>query len=665
MKPSALLGRFLFCGLTLSALVSHGQNNFTLSDWNKIVALHSPQLSSNGKEALFIAGRRNMEKNQVESELMLINTETKATRVLVRERRGLGIPQWSPSSESISFLASTEQGRQIFFMSAKVGEAQQLTRVNGYIKTYAWSPDASRIAFILATAIKNKNANPFNDSFEVGNHDFLKQQPTSLNTLWVHDLKSGQSTQVLPDSISVSTELSTSSLSWAADSKKLIITVFPSSNSGDSDLGKLHYVNIENHSLQPVTSNKIFEGDGYFSTDSRQVAFVYPRDGVAANQNELHLISENSSPINVSKEVDADIQDFSWLSKGELLFRADQINKSVIWLRSSVGKISKLETGPVTFIQSFSASENGSMLLIGTERSRPNEVYFKSTPTAQPVRLTGFNDELASRKMGKVETISWQSSDGLQPNGIITYPPSFNPLNKYPLALYIHGGPTAANAETFGAQAQTMAAQGWIVFQPNYRGSNNLGNRFQSAIANDPSEGPGHDVMTGVEKLLRETYVDSKRVAVSGWSYGGWMTSWLIGRYPEIWIAAVAGAAPVDYTDMYSLSDLNRMRRHAITDSPYKGDNYLTAIKNSPISNFSKIRTPTLIMSDTDDSRVTVTGSYKLFGALRDNNVPVKFIAYPTGGHFPSDPVRYADVYQRWIEWLKIYLDDKQPVGAR
>ena len=135
------------------------------------------------------------------------------------------------------------------------------------------------------------------------------------------------------------------------------------------------------------------------------------------------------------------------------------------------------------------------------------------------------------------------------------------------------------------------------------------------------------------------------------------MTAWLIGRYPDVWKAAVAGAAPVDYTDMTSLSRMNMTLRHAITNSPWVGDNYQIHYDMSPLKNLSKIKTPTLIMSKVEDQVVTVTGSYKLYHALIANNIPVKFIAYPGGGHSPSDPVNRKDVFDRWVAWLKIYLD--------
>ncbi len=133
----------------------------------------------------------------------------------------------------------------------------------------------------------------------------------------------------------------------------------------------------------------------------------------------------------------------------------------------------------------------------------------------------------------------------------------------------------------------------------------------------------------------------------------------LIGRYPDEWMVAVAVAAPVDLTDMYSLNDLNRMRRKSIKRSPYVGDILKWSIDNSPITHFSKIIVPTLIMSKIGDTRVTITGSYKLYEALRDKNVPVEFIGYPGPGHFPSDPVRSKDVWDRWIAWIEKHIEEK------
>src|ERR1039458_10128537 len=192
--------------------------------------------------------------------------------------------------------------------------------------------------------------------------------------------------------------------------------------------------------------------------------------------------------------------------------------------------------------------------------------------------------------------------------------------------LYIHGGPRSASKQAFSSRAQLLAAQGWIVFEPNYRGSDNLGNAFQAGIWNDAGAGPGRDVMAGVAALERRGFVDAAKMGVSGWSYGGYMTTWLLGNYPEKWKAAVAGAAVTDWLDQYNYGDANVRRSAAFGGSPYTDAKRMQAYREqSPIYYASKIQAPTLILSDTGDFRVPITQSFQLYHALVDNGVPAQF----------------------------------------
>jgi dipeptidyl aminopeptidase/acylaminoacyl peptidase len=192
------------------------------------------------------------------------------------------------------------------------------------------------------------------------------------------------------------------------------------------------------------------------------------------------------------------------------------------------------------------------------------------------------------------------------------------------------------------------------VFQPNYRGSDNAENAFTRAILDDSGAGPGRDVMAGLEALKKRGFVDESRIGVGGWSYGGYMTTWMIGHYP-IFKAAVSGAAVNNLVDQYVLGDGGPGRR-LTWGSPYAPNNIRKYIDQSPISSAASIKTPTLIMSDTGDVRVPVVQSYQLFRALRDNNVPVKFIAYPVPGHSPEDPLRQLDIEKRYVQWFGEYL---------
>jgi dipeptidyl aminopeptidase/acylaminoacyl peptidase len=162
--------------------------------------------------------------------------------------------------------------------------------------------------------------------------------------------------------------------------------------------------------------------------------------------------------------------------------------------------------------------------------------------------------------------------------------------------------------------------------------------------------------MEGVKKLKVSGMIDTTRLAVTGWSYGGYMTAWLAGNYPKVWKAAVAGAAVTDLVDQYNLSDGNVARGRSL-GSPYTG-NMQAYVDQSPITYAHQIKAPTLILANTEDPRVTVTQSYKLYHALKDNGTTTRFIAWPIPLHGASDPIRQKEVSRYWMGWVDQYLMD-------
>ncbi|MEP5611450.1 MAG: S9 family peptidase [Cyclobacteriaceae bacterium] len=642
--------------ILVSLQVNAQTNTFKLEDLNRLTSLSSLSISLDGDLVIFMTSNRNMETNRFDRALMLMDIQTKKQTKVGDQLKGVSSPTWTTDGKGISFLATGEKGRQLHVWNVKSGESKIILDEQPSIVRYAWSPDGKQLAYFVKESKENEGGNKFNDSFEVGSNDFLVTATTPKTSVWLVDGDGKNSKKITPDDFTVATGLSTSSISWSPDNKKIAFTRYPSANSGDSDLGRNFIYDLDSKELKQLTNNTQRESSPVFNADGRSVVYRYPRKGFPSNMSDLHQVSIETGDIkNISQSLNKPSSGITWLKDGSTLVRAiDKWGNMIYKLED--GKNTKINIGDLASVSSFSVSKDGKMVLTAVKKDYPVEIYYKADFNADPIPLTEFNSFVKNLNLGQQEGLEWASNKGLTPNGIITYPPDFDPKKKYPLVLQIHGGPSASSLLGFSPITQAMAAKGWIVFQPNYRGSTNMGNEFQSAISKDPSEGPGHDVITGVNVLKEKPYVDENKIAVSGWSYGGWMTSWLIGRYPDVWTAAVAGAAPVDFTDMYSLNDLNRMRRHAIVESPYVDDNLKWAYANSPISNFSKLKTPTLIMSKTGDYRVTITGSYKLYGALRDNDVPVEFIAYPGPGHFPRDPVRSLDVYTRWIGWLDKYL---------
>jgi dipeptidyl aminopeptidase/acylaminoacyl peptidase len=296
-------------------------------------------------------------------------------------------------------------------------------------------------------------------------------------------------------------------------------------------------------------------------------------------------------------------------------------------------------------------ARDGTIAFVGTEPQRPPELFVLRPGASVPERLTDLHAEVAALSLGRVEGMAWRGESGLPLSGVLTFPPGFDATRKYPLLLNIHGGPWGSSRETFSARSQLFAGKGWIVFEPNYRGSDNMGNALYAAVYRDHGAGPGRDVMEGVARLKQRPYVDSTRIGVSGWSYGGYMTTWLIGHY-QGWKAAMAGAAVIDLVDDYNLNDLSLFMRAYGDTLSFPGDLALMK-EQSPMTYVDDMKTPLLLLSDTGDVRVPVTQSYKLYNALRERGRDVRMVLWPVAGHFPADPYRARDIDRRWAEFFE------------
>jgi dipeptidyl aminopeptidase/acylaminoacyl peptidase len=630
------------------------QPQFSLDDVAKIVRLSEPQLAPDGKRVAFIAERPNYRDNRWDAQLILADLAGGAQRVLVTGR-DVSNPRWAPSGDRIAFLSSVGNQQQVLVVPLAGGDPQVMTNAPRGVRQFAWRPDdrsgGGAIAYIAPDSA-GPPAEPHNDAFEVGNDPYLIREAPVVSHLWIGDKRLTSGTW------SLATSLSTSSLSWSADGHTLAFVHYATPHSGDTDQSTVWLVDVNSGATRALTGRTAREGVAAFSPDGKSIAYSYPRDGDPANLDEIHVAPATGGMGNVvTRALDRHVTEFAWLPDGRgLLLLGTDGTRSALWMQPLAGSARRISLGDIASASELTVSATGGIAFVGGETGRPPEIYSLASAHAAPRRVTDFHAEIATRTLGRTESLAWTTDDGMRADGVLTYPPGFATGTRYPLVLLIHGGPTASSTEEFYSRVQLLAAQGWLVLQPNYRGSDNLGNAFQRAIAASAAEGPGRDIMAGVAALVRRGIVDTTRLAVSGWSYGGYMTAWLLGRYPEKWRAAVAGAAPVSILDMYDLSDLNVMHRHAITASPWVGDRLAAWLAESPVTHAWKIRAPTLILSNTGDARVAVTGSYLLYRALRDNNVPVQFVAYPGPGHSPWDPVRQRDVNRRWIDWLSARL---------
>jgi dipeptidyl aminopeptidase/acylaminoacyl peptidase len=641
-----------------------------LDDYAKLTAVSDPQISPDGKSIAFVVSRLNLEQDRSDRELALIDIATGAVHTLTYERKGVGSPRWSPSGDRLAFealdAAAKEPKPQIFVLPLSGGEAKKITDAPNGVEQFAWRPNGQEIAYVASDEPENKkDIEKHNDAFEVGDNDFLATRAETPSHLWLTAADGGTAKRLTSGAWSLAKSAPPSSpaspINWSPDGKWLLFTRQEHPQFGDNDLTTLQVLNADTGEIRKLTKHQSIESFGVFSPDGSRVAYWYPRDGDPNNENEIVVTQAAGGDGAVAtRSIDHDLMRVIWMPDGNsLLVGGHDGTQTSLWLQALGGAAQKLALGDVNPAWSFwidaSVGRKGEIAFTGSTSTQPSELYYMASANDAPKRLTNFNQGIAALQLGKTQRFEWQGPDGFHEDGVLVYPPDFQKDKKYPLVLVIHGGPTASSITAFSFLSQLLAAHGYIVFSPNYRGSDNLGNTYQRAIYNDAGDGPGRDVIAGIDALKKQGSIDEAKIGVSGWSYGGYMTSWLIGHY-SIWKAAMAGAPVTDLYDEYNLSDGNVTVRYNFKGSPYVADNLKAYREQSPITYAAHIKTPTLILHDTGDARVTVSQSYQLFHALKDNGVPVKFFAYPVAGHFPGDPVRQMDVYRRWLDWMDQHL---------
>jgi dipeptidyl aminopeptidase/acylaminoacyl peptidase len=486
-----------------------------------------------------------------------------------------------------------------------------------------------------------------NKSFEVGDNSFLTREAPKSAHLWQVPVAGGDAERLTEGVTSIA------GFVVSPDGQSVALEVIPLPHSGEGIRTTVRMLDLDSG------EQRDFAGDPpvyplRFSPDGGYLAYIRTR----GPEPYFHPWGIFVKPVDGGEEVsatahiDRSLGNMAWLPDGRsILVIGTDLTANTFWYQPLDGASQRLDLGEVHPVLGPAVTDDGTVVFIGRETHRPSELYAMKAGVWEPRRLTGFNDALAEMKLGRVETVTWDGPDGFRQNGVLVYPPDFQEGRRYPLVLNIHGGPMGTSTEAFSTFNQIMAAQGWLVFGPNYRGSSTQGKAFQSAVINDAGEGPGRDVMSGVAAVKALDIVDDTRVAVSGWSYGGYMTAWLTAHY-DGWAAAMAGAAVTDWFDWYNMADMNVWAGFGLGGSPWLNDNAMNYWRQSPMAYAHQIRTPTLILSTTGDERVTVSQSYKLYHALKDNGVEVQFIAYPVPGHFPPDPVHQRDLRRRWVEWI-------------
>jgi len=654
-----------------------------LADLQKIVHVFSPDILPDGKSIVIVVSRVNWDEDRYDSQLVLVDIATGAQRPLTGIRKGLSSPQFSPSGDRLAFLAEAEEEKkavaQVFVLPMNGGEARQITCAPLGVEQFAWRPDGKDIAYVTSDEPPNKaDIEEHHDFFEVGDDGYLATSAPTPSHIWLVSASGGAAKRLTSRTWSVAKNVYAPStpFSWSPDGKHIGFTRQANPHGGDSDQTVVAILDVDSGRIRQLTKRTGFESFGHFSPDGSKIEYWYPRDGDYANsENEIFVTSSaGGEGTDFTRALDRNIVRSIWMPDGKsLLLSGDDGTRTVMWIQPLEGAARKLDLGDADPFWNYwvdaTVGKDGSIAFAGVTATQPTELYYLASPDAKPRRLTDFNHEIAALDLGHTDTLEWKGPDGFAEDGVVVYPPGFSRDKKYPLVLLIHGGPQEAATTPLDQDLNflppLLAAHGYVVFEPNYRGSDNLGNKYMRATTNnDAGDGAGRDIMAGIAALEKLGFIDESRIGVSGWSNGGYLTSWLTSHY-HIWKAAVSGAANNSFASIYNLSEFNVIEGYQFGGSPWKNEHAKMYEEQSPINYASAITTPTLILHDTGDPNVPITNSYAMFHALKDNGVTVKFIAFPVAEHFPihvfalnpyGSPVHLSDIDRVWLEWFDQYL---------
>jgi len=648
--------------------------------YRSLTKYSAPQFSPDGSRIAFLTIKPDFVHDRYAATLRVVDTRGGAPQALVRGMRDLQMPRWSPDGRTLAFIAKVGKRKpEIYTVPANGGTPRCVSDARNGVEQFAWSPDGNTIAFVTPDnpRVGAKARRAHHDLFDIHDDDYQITRAPAPSHIWLLSLKDGDARQLThgPTSVLENPPPFAGSISapvWSADGKWLVFTRQIDADDSDTDQTTIAAVNVATGAVHALTSHGSYEYTPEFAPQGDAVAFLYPHGPGPVSDMDIFVTSvAGGGARDISADMDRDVySEYAWLpaARGVVAVVDDHVGTK-IFVQPLHGAAHALALGSLN-PSLVAVSAQGALAFVADSATRAPELYLLRTLASRPVALTSFNHAFSDYAYPRSVEVSWRAPDGQADDGILTYPDDYQPGQHYPLVVYSHGGPEAASTEHFdggeiGPLRDLFAARGYLVFEPNYRGSDNLGNAHEHAIYRDPGVGPDSDVISGITMLEKQGIVDRARIAAVGHSYGGYMTAWLIA-HQHFWRCAVVADGVVDWTQEYELAGDGNLAwtRDSLGGSPWDPRSAALYRSGSPITYAGQITTPTLIISGTADITVPITESFALYHALASRHVPVRFIGIPGAHHMPQDPVHRELYYRAIYDWGVAHMQPSNRAGA-
>ncbi len=671
--PKLLQSRVHLCALMalplLGALAAPLAAQPKKSGWTpalqmQVKRVSGVQVSPDGKRVVYAVRQALLDagKSAYLTHIHVANADGSGSVQLTQGDKSCDNPQWSPDGQWIAFLSARSGKRNLWLIAPGGGEPAQLTNMKIALTSFKWSPDGSKIAFTAVdgpTAAEEKAKKEKNDARVVDAN--LK-----MSRLYVvaATAKGKQKAFLLTTGTFDVPSSGRSGYDWAPDGKTIVYTRTATPHADNWTTADLQLIDLEKNSSRMLLPSGPVRFAPHYAPDGKSIAFVQSdRTWAGSGSIVVHTLG-SKKPRYLADTFDG-FGRFSeivgWAADGRSLYFTE--------IHGTVTRIGRLPlTGSPEILDKIDGVASGGIHLNATRThlgfswealDAPPEAHLCPVDRFQPTAVSTVNPKWSKLlPLGRTEIIRWKAKDGLDIEGLLTYPAGYDKGKRYPLLLNIHGGPMGVFTQSYVAAPglypiATFSTRGYAVLRPNPRGSSGYGKKFRYANYGDWGGGDYHDLMTGVDHVIKLGVADPKRLGVMGWSYGGFMTAWIVTQTNRFQAASV-GAGVTNLMSFTGTADIPSFLPDYFGAEPW--DNFEAYRAHSPMFHVKGVKTPTLIQHGERDERVPLSQGLEFYNALKRQGCATQMVIYPRTPHGIEEPRLLVDCMERNLEWFSRHL---------
>jgi dipeptidyl aminopeptidase/acylaminoacyl peptidase len=621
-------------------------------------------ISPNGRGVVYEVRSTDWEGNRYHTDLWLAGGDTTPFR-LTRSTKGSSRPAWSPDGRWIAFLSDRGDETQIHLIRPDGGEAMPLTTERGGVGGFEWAPDGRHIAFLMTEpeADSTKARQETYGEFAPEDEDWRRTH------LWL--------VPVIPDSTPKAARLTNgpftvTGFDWAPDGTRIAFDHQPDPLMASYIYGDISILDVTTKVVTPLVTTPGDDGSPQWSPDSQWILYSSDVGDTTSdyyrNGHLMKIPATGGEPMELAADLDEWKSGVAWTATGLYALAWQKTERHVFVVDPNTGRTRPFATAPRNIWGMDFSADGKTVAFTASTPTTLTEIFRTAIAPWQPVAVTTMTHQIASWTVGTSEVVSWKSQDGTTIEGVLHKPANFDPNTKHPLLVVIHGGPTGIDYPTpilnYVYPVTEWLAKGAVVLRPNYRGSAGYGEAFRALNVRNLGIGDAWDVLSGVDHLIAQGFVDRSRMGAMGWSQGGYISAFLTTTTDRFKAISV-GAGISDWMTYYVNTDIHPFTRQYLEGTPWSDPDVYA--KTSPMTYINDARTPTLIQHGEFDRRVPIPNAYQLYQGLQDVGVPTRLIVYKGFGHGITKPKeRLAAMWHNW-QWFARYVWHEEvtiPAGA-